>query len=182
MAPPRVSEILQYFGFGQAWGSPYHLARGQAIHRAIQLDLAGRLDEGTVVADIAEGFAAWQKFRAMVPLTVLSAERELTDPVWQFAGHPDLIAVINGLTTLLDYKFTESPDLFYAKHQLAAYRHLWDTVMPDRPILDMAVLQLRPNGGGFRLHPVPKDEWLDLHHTVLSAVRVWHALGDRRRP
>lgn len=180
---PRVSTVLKDLGFGGGWGSDYHLARGQALHKAIQLDLAETLDETSIHPDIAPGFAAWRAFRQQVPLRLISSECELSDPVWQFTGHPDLIALVeaDGLTTLFDYKYTESPDLFWARHQLAAYRHLWDTNNPMAPITRMAVLQLTPNGGTFRLHPIPQAEWADLTNTFLAAVRVWHATVTRRR-
>ncbi len=180
---PRVTKILEVVGFTQNWGgSLYHLERGRSLHHAIHLDLKGTLDEASIHPDIAPPFEAWRRFRqAAGPITVLQAECEMADPNWRFVGHPDLICLFGGVTTLFDYKCTESPDLFAARYQLGAYRHLWNMRHPDRPIVDAAVLQLSPSGAGFKLHPRPRTELQEDTYTFLAAARVYHALGPRRK-
>lgn len=176
---PRVSEILRDLQFTDAYGSAYHLARGKALHRAIHLDLQGNLDEATVHPDIAPGLAAFRAFRAQVAFAWLAAELELACDWYRFQGHPDLIATALGLTTLYDYKYTESPDLFAARHQLGAYKHLWDRGHPDQPIVQAVVVQLRPSGG-YALHPVAATDLIAAQQTFFAGVRIWHALKERR--
>lgn len=180
MAYPRVSEILRDLGFSESFGTAYHLARGQALHKAIHLDLRGVLDESTIHPDIAPGISAFRTFRQQMPFVLIAAELELACDWWRFQGHPDLIAVAHGLTTLYDYKYTESPDLFAAKHQVGAYKHLWDRAHPDQPIVQAAIIQLRPGGGGYRLHPIAAPDLISAQHTFLAGARVWHALKERR--
>jgi hypothetical protein len=181
MSLPRVSTILQDLGFGTHRGTAYHLARGTALHRAIQLDLAGTLDATTVHPDIAPGFTAWAQFRRTVKPEVLQAECELHCAIWRFCGHPDLIATVDGLTTLYDYKYTDSVDLFWARHQLSAYKHLWDVTHPTQPVTRTAVLQLSPSGGGFRLHPIPPLALGEAQQNFYAACRTWHVLQERVR-
>ncbi len=188
MSYPRVSAILRDLGFTNAWGSAYHLARGTGLHRAIQMDLLGTLDEATVHPDIQPGFTAWRAFRAQARPSLIQAECELVDPTWRFTGHPDLIAWISGRATLVDYKYTESPDLPYCRLQLAAYAHLWEATR-ERALSSLAypslsaafVLQLTPSGR-FQLHPLTLTDLIEPRQDFLAAVRVWHALQARRKP
>jgi len=183
---PRVSAILSDLGFASGWGTAYHLERGTALHLAINMDLRGRLDEDSVHPAVAPGFAAWRRFREQARPELIMAECELRDPLWRFQGHPDLIARINGMATLIDYKYTESPDLPYCRLQLAAYAHLWEAFtrsVPDLayPSLSAAfVLQLTPSGR-FQLHPLTLTDLIEPRQDFLAAVRVWHALQARRK-
>jgi hypothetical protein len=177
---PRVSTILRDLGFQGTWGTAYHLARGQALHRAIQLDLHGSLDPDSIHPDIGPAFTAWRRFRQDVTFTVVDSECEVIDPTWRVRGHPDLVADLGARRILIDYKMTDSPDLFAARHQLGAYVHLWNSQHPDQvPVTDAGVLQLSPKGE-YRLHGVSRADLLEAIQTFLAAVRVWHATAHRR--
>lgn len=180
---PSVTKVLKTMGFTQNYAgtSLYYRERGSSLHRAIEYDLKGTLDEATIHPAVTAPFEAWRRFRlAAGPLTVLQFEREMFDPTWRFRGHPDLVCILGGQVMLLDYKCTESPDLFAAQYQLGGYRHLWNIAYPERPIVDAAVLQLSPRTGQFKLHARPRTELAEDTYTFLAAVRVYHALGPRR--
>lgn len=181
---PSVTTVLKAVGFTQDYTgtSLYYRERGTGLHLAIEYDLRGTLDESTLHPDLVAPFEAWRRFRAAAgPLTVLQAEREMIDLTWRFKGHPDLVCLLGGRVMLLDYKCTESPDLFAAQYQLGGYRHLWNGAYPERPIVDAAVLQLSPRTGQFKLHARPRTELAEDTYTFLAAVRVYHALGPRRK-
>jgi len=181
---PSVTEILTASHLGVELGIPdskleYVLRRGTALHSAIELDLAGDLDEDSVVDDIRPRLGAFRKFAAAVNLKPIATEIELTHPGFRFMGHPDLVAWLTlsrrTRRTLLDWKAGWYP--FSARFQLAAYDWLWSTTYPDQPIEDHVVVHLKDDGT-CTPHHVDLGDGLQVFQ---AATVVWWARIEREK-
>lgn len=95
-AVPSVTWILR-----SALGNPFERVaaellefarqRGIAVHRACELDDAGRLDEASVDPRILPYVEAWRVFRQQFLFEVLFAERPLYHRANRYAGTPDCV-------------------------------------------------------------------------------------------
>jgi hypothetical protein len=74
-------------------------ALGQAVHRAIEFDLEGDLDESTIAAEIAPYVEAWRRFRADREYQPLLSEHRVVHAKFGYAGTLDLFG-----TTLREVK------------------------------------------------------------------------------
>lgn len=171
---PSVTEILTAANLGVELNIPdsklaYVLQRGTALHSAIELDLAGELDEASVHESIAGRLAAFRKFSAAVRLEPIATEIELEHPAWRFMGHPDLVALVNGRRCLLDWKAGHYP--LPARRQIAGYQLLWEANRPDEPIEDYLVVTLHADGRPvvYPVDPTPARQ------TFLAALTCWYA-------
>lgn len=95
---PGVSTILRetkrqpsYDGF-----NPFYAQKGSYIHRAIELEVAGKLDEATVDERVKPYLVAWRKFKADVVTTVHKTEQAVYHPILNYAGTYDLLITIPG--------------------------------------------------------------------------------------
>lgn len=79
--------------------------RGNAVHKACELDDAGTLDEATVDPQIAAYVEAWRAFRREFKFRVLFSERPLYSEQYGYAGTPDVVAELDdGSTLVIDRK------------------------------------------------------------------------------
>ncbi len=176
---PSVTEVIEACGLGLEIPGPperraYYLARGRALHAAIQYDLEGVLDPATVHPEIAPGLDAWRKFVADTGYLSEASEIELRHERWRFLGHPDTVGRLNGRRVLLDLKYN-TVDLAYSALQHGGYALLWEANRAGETIDDYLVLQLKADGT-YRLHPVTPDR-----QTLLACVVVHRARQARRR-
>lgn len=132
---PSVTQVLRpLYDFSMV--APDVLERkrqiGTAVHKAIELDLAGDLDEASLSQDWAGYFKAWKAFMSDTGLTDAdfgAIERPLHHPTYKFAGTPDLTLCMDRAWGVLDMKTTD--DLHPAVAlQTAAYRELENANTP----------------------------------------------------
>jgi hypothetical protein len=95
---PGVSTILRetkrqpsYDGF-----NPFYAQKGSYVHRAIELEVAGKLDEATVDERVKPYLVAWRKFKADVVTEVHATEQMVYHPGHNYAGTFDLLITIPG--------------------------------------------------------------------------------------
>lgn len=180
---PTVTEVLRAAGLAEA---PYlspamarGLARGRALHLAIQYHAEGTLDPASLHPEIEGAFRAYLRFREEVPHAVLATETTLFHPTWQFCGRPDRVADLDGHAgvAILDWKLGESPDLEAARYQLAGYRVLWAAHAPDRPAERGYAVRLGRDGR-YSLHDLTDPE---ASQVFLAALILYRArLRDGR--
>jgi len=150
---PSVTTVLrQFYDFSMV--APDVLERkrqiGVAVHKAIELDLAGDLDDASLAPDWAGYFGAWRKFMRETGLTDAdfgAIERPLHHPTYKFAGTPDLTLCLDRAWGVLDMKTTY--DLHPAVAlQTAAYRELENANVKngEHKIERRYALRLRENG------------------------------------
>lgn len=139
---------------------------GTAVHKAIELSLAGDLDEDWLPAAWAGYFRAWQKFVADTGITdadIGPGEGPMYHTGFRYAGTPDRQIYLDKRWAVLDLKTTA--ELHPAVGlQLAAYQELInDSPANDMPhtlqIKDRYALQLKENGT-YRLEQYKdKSDW-----------------------
>lgn len=171
---PSVSSIIKRIGLGKDYGmvNPWYAERGTAVHKAIELYLHGKLDEGSIDENYKghfEGFKAWWQDKD--PAQVLAVELPLYSARLNFAGTVDMVYG----EMIYDFKTSKDPDPA-SELQGAAYQHLWGEYhglgFPFR------VLQL-PGDGSFREIDY-KTEDPALWQSCMSLYR-WHLKAHKRR-
>ena len=118
--------------------------RGTAVHSAIEFYDRFGLDECEGEArPYFEAYLDWsRKYRPKI----ISNEK----PTWHkhllYAGTVDMLAEVMGKLTLIDFKTTATLNDMLTTVQLEAYRRALDTQDPYHPIMQTAILQLKPDG------------------------------------
>lgn len=97
--------------------------RGNAVHKACELDDAGMLDESSVDPKIAAYVDAWRAFRREFAFRVLFAERPLYSALYGYAGTPDVVGVFEDSSVIVIDRKTGLPGPAAAL-QTAAYAAL----------------------------------------------------------
>lgn len=115
------------FGFVQADVLERARNLGTAVHRMIELDVAGRLDESSVTGILIGYLGQWRDFLAMTGFMVKQSELRLYSKRYGYAGTLDLLGDFPGvrpadLETLIDTKSGAVPRT--ARPQTAAYSNL----------------------------------------------------------
>lgn len=64
--------------------------KGKHVHKMIELDVAGTLDEGTLPDWMIPALVEWRRFRADTHFEVMFSEKKLFHPVFRYAGTLDL--------------------------------------------------------------------------------------------
>lgn len=102
----RVTEALRLAGIipDMPYSTEYHLERGRAVHRAVELAARGTLDESSVHLDVALYLASWRAWWALARGSLVAAEVEVKSDRHGYVGHPDAIVRLNGVEWLLDWK------------------------------------------------------------------------------
>lgn len=174
---PSVTEILAALGLTRSYDGidPKYAQRGHALHETVAWYLAGELDEASVHEDVRPGLDAFVDFQVKEGYVSLYSELELVHP-FGFVGHVDLIGKLEGIT-VLDIKYSESPDLKAAALQLAGYRLLYDHAHPEEPAQACEVLRLSPKTGKYKRIKVTDD---DATSIFLAAVVVYQAREGRK--
>lgn len=98
---------------------------GTACHRAIELDLAGKLDEQSIDPAVLPYFHAFQRFRDECRFEPIFTElrvtnNELGEPL-RYAGTTDIYGNLNGVPVLIDWKTSLLTNAPAVGSQLAAY-------------------------------------------------------------
>jgi len=164
---PSVTGILQDAGLLNYHGSSdYHMERGAFVHRATEMIDKGTLDWDSLDVTLRPYCEAYQRFIDDVKPEIILSEKPMYHPNYFYAGIPDRVAKVNGLTTLIDIK-SGSPhpatDL-----QIAAYAELIG-INENVYVSKASILYLRDDGT-YRL-----DEVKDLKRNLqifLAALTV----------
>lgn len=179
---PSVTTILR--GALQFAGVPEDvmtaaLQRGTAVHKAVELDSLGTLDEDTVDPRVAPYLKRWREFVAATGYRSLAAELPCASARFGYAGTLDQLGEFRGRadrTVLLDVKTSVAlpPSVgpqtaAYASAVVESYGPGTDAAfrLPNRKI-DRYVLLL----GALRYKLVPLDDPADIA-VFCSAVTLW---------
>lgn len=132
-------------------------ARGQAVHRVIELDGQGRLDEDSLDPLLVPYLAAWREFMATSGFVPILQEHRVASRRYRYAGTLDLFGLLHGEYALIDAKSVArvmpSTGPQTAAYELALREQAPELVPADARVLRFA-LQL-PAKGRWQLHPLP---------------------------
>lgn len=132
-------------------------AEGTAIHKTVELYLAGDLDEDALPDWLRPRLAAFRSFQADTQFAVAGSERRVYHATYNYAGTLDLAGTLSvgrhRVGAVIDIKrnFTAGPAIGL---QLAAYLAAHNDEMGKDPLrlTHRFALQLRDDGG-YRLQP-----------------------------
>ena len=168
---PSVTQVLQLIDSFE--GVPLDVLErarefGQHVHRAVELDSKGELDEDSLDPALAEYLAGWRKFVGDRKATVLASEVRVASRRLSFAGTLDSLVEIDGRTIVVDVKSGAIPTRTVGP-QTAAYefalRECWPDLFPRA--LPRACVRLMPNDYQF----VPLRDGRDWN-VFLSALNI----------
>ncbi len=190
MSPPRVTEILMRVGLALDYQRLVPAdkltmlrQRGTALHRAIHLWDEHRLDIASVHEAILPGLTAYQAWAQDVKHEPWASELELIHETWGFMGHPDRIGLVNGEPAVIDWKYTDSPDVRGGRYQLAGYKMLVNASgrpgLPLDRIHETYLVQLSPTGKGYHMHRMTDAT---AEQVFQAAVIVYTALQQNGDP
>lgn len=124
-------------------------ALGTAVHKLIELEIAGTLDEDTLHPTLAPYLTSWRRFRATSGFKPLYSERKVASRRYGYAGTLDMLGELNGQLALIDAKRcaavppTAGPQT--AAYEIAAREELPELFKPGTPLRRYA-LQLNTDG------------------------------------
>lgn len=102
---PSVTGIISAGGLiDTKWSTAWHMERGTAVHRAVELFEQGDLDEGSLDPVIVPYLDAWHRFRAETGYVSNALEQRIYNPVYRYAGTLDQIGIMQDRTCLVDLK------------------------------------------------------------------------------
>lgn len=117
-------------------------ARGKAVHRAIELDILGDLDDSELHPEIASRLEQWREFCRVWPFKPIKSEQRVYSERYGYAGTLDVWGIGRGQPMVLDAKATAYvPKQAHA--QLAAYTQALQETMRCGPA-QRAIIHLRP--------------------------------------
>jgi hypothetical protein len=103
---------------------------GQAVHKVIELDILGALDEGELDPRLLPYLEKWRAFRAHSGFVPLLSEARVFSRRYRYAGTLDLFGLLNGEAALVDAKRCASVPRT-AGPQTAGYEIALRECMPD---------------------------------------------------
>jgi hypothetical protein len=130
---------------------------GKAVHRMIELDIAGMLDVDALSDLLRPYFVAWRNFRALSGFRALLSEQRVLSARYGYAGMLDLFGALNGDAALIDAKRTAQVPRT-AGPQTAGYELALRESMPEA----VAEVASGPRGGRIKryaLHLQPEGKW-----------------------
>ena len=150
---------------------------GTSLHAAIVDYLFGNLSPESMAAMM--GLSSWEhflSFQSQHELTPIWAEEHLVSERYHFGGTPDLLAVVDGKWTIVDFKSSKT---VYTHHriQVSAYKLLAEEA--QWTVEQVAVLAL----GGARDYDYQvvqnPDTYAEVFLSLLRAHNLLEDLGDR---
>ena len=125
--------------------------RGKAIHKTIELDVRGDLDEDNLPEWLQPVLAQWRKFCSDTGFKVIDSEKRLYHPTYDYAGTEDLFGELRSELAYVDVKRT-----FFAGKvtglQLAAYQAADVQSHPERKNASRYALRLNESQS-YKLEP-----------------------------
>jgi len=102
---PGVTTILKEVGaIDTRWAQQWHLDRGTAVHKTIELHNKGVLDYDSIDPEVTPYFEQWLEFENVSEIKVLTSEKKVTHETLLYGGTLDMIAELNGEKVLIDLK------------------------------------------------------------------------------
>ena len=153
-------------------------ARGTAVHRMIELDCKGRLDEAALDPMLATYLVKWREFMAVSGFVPLLQEHRVASRRYGYAGTLDLFGLLHDRYALIDAKSVVRV-MPSTGPQLAGYEialREWEPhLLPPADKVQRFALQL-PADGPWRLVPFtsPRDA-----RTFLAALEVHNFIARR---
>ena len=117
----HVTEAIKLCGLtDDEWIDNFALARGTAVHQAIDLEIRGTLDEASIDPEhVASRLASFRAWRAQANPTFDVTELEVRHETMGYRGRLDAVAAIDGKLYIVDWK-NGSPQNWH-RYQLALY-------------------------------------------------------------
>lgn len=146
-------------------------ALGTAVHKLIELDIAGTLDEDALNEALHPYLVAWRQFRAQSGFEPLLSEQAVHSPRYRYAGMLDLFGLLNGDAWLIDAKRCAVVPRT-AGPQTAGYEA---ALRESQPHL-VAAAASGPNGGRIKraaLHLIPGEKYRLVPFTDPNDARVF---------
>jgi hypothetical protein len=143
--------------------------RGQHIHRMVELDVHGNLDEDTLAPEYHGYLRQWRKFLAETRFKPLLAECQVFDERYGYAGTFDLAGTLGPRFILVDVKSGLVPRT--VSLQTAAY--LGAAVQRRRFPASAERAALRLHEDTYRFFPIDSSYDSDLGD-FLAALRLFH--------
>lgn len=178
---PSVSQILsdlsaRDYAFVSRSVMEEAAALGTAVHKMIELDCIGRLDEVSLDYQLAPYLQSWRAFRKHSGFVPLLSEARLASRRYQFAGTLDLFGRMGGGAALVDAKRCATVPRT-AGPQTAGYEVALREWQPDlvadasegSGVINRYALHLRP---GNRWNVVPLADPADTR-VFLSALTLY---------
>ena len=107
---------------------------GVQIHRMVELDCRGALDEASLPEWIMPRFRAWRTFREEMRIEVLLSEHRVCDPRLGYAGTLDLYVLMDDEPALIDVKRSFAGGRAIGIQTAAYERPLRDSLGVTKPI------------------------------------------------
>lgn len=104
---PSVTEIIREARMTPFWNSPPGMKAqiGTWIHDMLKLHFQGTLDDTALspaMRDILQDVKSWAMDVSLAPIDI---ETPIFHPWYFYAGKPDLIALVNGIPAVIDWKY-----------------------------------------------------------------------------
>jgi hypothetical protein len=125
---------------------------GQAVHKLIELDLAGTLDEDSLSDPLRPYLAMWRQFLAQSGFKMLLSEQIVHSARYGYAGRMDLAGKLNNRFAVIDAKRTAAVPRS-AGPQTSAYRDALAETRGDIPWRDADRYALHLTPERWRLVP-----------------------------
>lgn len=173
---PSVTEILHPVTEHEYCGVDREVmdraaALGKAVHRLVELDIAGTLDEDALDDSLRPYLSQWRQFLAQSGFLAIHSERRVHSARYGYAGTLDLAGTLNGTHAVIDAKRTAAVPRS-AGPQTAAYRHaLAELYDGEWQVADRYALHLTPE----RWRLVPQKDPNDLR-VFLAALTLHNYL------
>lgn len=103
---------------------------GTAVHKLIELDIAGTLDEDALDDSLRQYLAQWRQFRAQSGFVPVLNEHRVHSGRYGYAGTIDLFGVLNSDAALIDAKRTAAVPRSVGP-QTAGYEQAIRESLPD---------------------------------------------------
>lgn len=153
--------------------------KGVAVHKTIELEVAGDLDEATLPEWLVPHLAAWRRFVADTGFEPVASEIRMAHPAMRYAGTADLIGRVGKETWLVDLKRS-----LYAGRviglQTAGYARLWasDPASNERKKINRRFALVLRDDTTYRLTEF-KDPQDDSVFLAALAMWKWQAQGAK---
>lgn len=167
---PSVTKVLEPLDLLDGIPLPTLQAAGELgrrVHEAVGMLMKRVLEWRTLDTALVPYCQAAQKFCDETGFKVLRVESRMGDPELRFAGTLDLMGVLQGKTSIIDWKSSSVMPRTVAL-QTAAYDHLHRRNLGGRPMQRYGV-QLLPNGQYRVWHYEDTRDW----NWFVSALNVW---------
>ena len=146
---------------------------GALAHDLIHAQLTGRHSDTSVYAPVAVEHAttclrAFHNWHARHYVDVVAAEVPLISEHHQYGGTADLIAQVDGIACVLDFKTSAN---VWPEHkiQLSAYGNAWNEQHPGQPVTAYHLLRLDKQTGAY------------VHHAYEDLSAAWDVFLQLRR-